>query len=147
MTVLNDTRLAFTAAVAAQLPDVQVSAHPMADDQKVKESIWVERAESLFEWRSLGIGGMASRNRTEDIALDMRFEVFREGANQSEVCEAAIARCEVLLASAEDALEADFSIGGVVTHAKFASWSVDPAYTDTGWLITGRARLEATNHP
>lgn len=148
MTVLNDTRLAFTAAVATQVPTVQVSAHPLADDQNRREAIWVAHSESRFEWRSLGRPAThGQKNRTEHITLDYQVEVFKEGATQASVCEAAITRCEELLASIEDALEADFSIDSNVTHALISEWSVDPAHTDTGWLVTGRVRLEATNHP
>lgn len=146
MSVLSAARTALAAQIDAATT-VQVTPHPPGDLQAVRESIWLERGESTFEWRSLGIGPQLARNRMEEISIDLQVRVFKEGSLQTTAAAAAMARCEELLDAIEDAVAPAPDLGGVVSYGRIASMSVTPLATDSGWLIEGRARFEAQNHP
>ena len=141
---LGALRLALVTAVDAQTGAVQVTPHPPGEAQDSREAIWVARTESVFEWRSIG---QPTRNRTEDITADLRVEVYREGPRQLTAAADAYARCETLLGQIEDAVELDASVAGTVTHGRIAGVSIDETATDAGWVVSGTARFEATNHP
>jgi sensor domain CHASE-containing protein len=149
MTALAAVRAQLVTAIQAQVPTVQVSGVPFGEDTALKEAIWVERAESEFEWRSLGGTGadFRERNRIETILIELRVHVYREAPDQTDASDAAIDRAEVLLAEIEDAIETDFSIGNTLTHALISRWSLEPQPREDGWAVLGRATFEGKNYP
>lgn len=148
MTVQADVRTALLAAIETQLPTVQVSSVDPGEDRRLKESIWVERSESEFEWRSLGRPAThGTRNRTELVRVELRVHVYRESDSQTVAATAAQERADELLAEIEEAIEADFSLASTATHALVTRWSTTPVPLDKAWAVDGRVTVEATNHP
>lgn len=148
MTVQATAEAALLAAIATQLPTVQINPADPGEDKRLKESIWVESVESEFEWRSLGRPAThGTRNRTELIRIELVVHVYREGADQIVTAAAAKTRAGEILVEIEQALEADFSLASTVTHALVTRWLTRPVAQGQGWAIDGRVTVEATNHP
>lgn len=148
MTAIAAVRSQLITAIAAQIPTVQVSGFPPAETTALKEAIWLERAESEFEWRSLGATATFNqRNRLERVTIDLRVHVYREAEDQTVAADDALDRAEVLFAKIEDALEADFSLANTVAYALVTRWSVELRPRDSGWSADGRATVQATNYP
>lgn len=149
MTVLSATRLALASVISTALPTVEVSAFPLGENEPPQECIYLDGSECRFEWRSLG---NASKNRTEDISIEIVVHVFRESGSHRTSAAAALARCESLLASIETAVVSDpagpFTVGGNVrAGARIGEWSVRPIPRASGWAAEARARLVGTNIP
>ena len=149
MTVLSDTRLALASLLSTALPSVQVSAFPCGETQDPKECVHLEQCSSRFEWRSLG---NASKNRTEEISIEIVVHVYREKPNHRDAAAAALLRCEELLESIETAVVTDsagpFTVGGnLKVGARISEWTVRPIPRESEWTGEGRAFLTGTNIP
>ena len=148
MTVLSATRLALASLLDSAL-DVDVVAFPPGETQAGRECVYLDGSECRFEWRSLG---NASKNRTEDISIEIVVSVYREAPSYPTAAAAALARCESLLASIETAVVTDaagpFTVGGnVKAGARIGEWSVRSYQRESGCSAEARARLVGTNIP
>ena len=102
--LLDDVALgvgALLTAVQAALPGVQVSPVPLGEDQHLKESVYVGRAESSFDWRCIG---PRRSNRSEDVTLTVHVNVYGEGPSQKSVATARLARADEILEAIEHAV-------------------------------------------
>lgn len=147
MTAIANTRAAVTTAIAAALPTTQVLSHPPGENQALKEAVWVDRGESIFEWRSLGASAQYQRNRTESITLTIRVQVYQEHPDQRVAADGAFQRCEALFALIETAIATDPTITAAVTFGLIAGWSIQLLAVESGWLADGTIRLEAQSYP
>lgn len=147
-TVVASFKTALLAAIRAQLPGVQVMAVDPAKNRALREAVWIDGIDSVFEWRSLGAQpAFSTKNRTEEIRVDLRVHVYREAPDHTDAAAAALARAEVLFSEIEQALETDVSVASTVTHGKVSVWSLTPVKAEEGWAIDGRITVEAVNHP
>lgn len=149
MTVVAGTRatLISTLQAAAPLAGVQILGHPPAESQEIRECVWIESIRSLFEWRTLGGPAHWSRNRTEDLEISVRVDVYREGPSQRTVADSAMDRLEQLVGLIEDALEVDPSLADTVTFGRLAEVETFWRPVDSGWVASARLRYDARHYP
>lgn len=145
MTAVASAKTGLLAAIAAQLPTVQVSVASPAEDTALRESIWIERVEADFEWQLLGPA--AVNHRKEIIGIDLVIQVYREASDQTDAADAALDRADVILDEIEDAAETDETLAGAVSWWLATRWVVEPKPRGQGWLADGRAHIEAVKHP
>lgn len=133
------------AAIRTQLPGVQVSVAPPAEDTATRESIWVERIDADFEWQCLG--PVSQNHRRETIGIDLAIHVYREASDQTDAADAALTRADALFDSVEAASSADETLAGAVSWWLVTRWSLDPRPREAGWSASGRAHIEAIKNP
>lgn len=142
--ILPQIRAYLKTAFAAQLPGVQIKAVPPGENAALRESVWIQKLSSTFDWRSLG---HSPSNRIESLQCITRVRVYREGSNQTDVAEVAIARCEEILGKLEDAIETDFSLGNIVTFGLAQTVAVELVPQTGGWVADGTFTLQSKNYP
>lgn len=150
MTLIAEVRSGLVTAISAELDDgVSVSQFSLGEDTPLREAIWVERVESVFEWRSLGRPAThGARNRTEELTIDLRAQVYREGPRQSDAGQVALDRMDELLAAIEQAyVTTGFVLNTAATHGKPSRWSVESQPREKGWLVDARVSTETVHHP
>jgi hypothetical protein len=149
MTVLPEFRTALVSAVRAALPGLQVLERWPAENEAEIDSVYVERNNRTFEWRSIGRGLPAwRRNRTETLTVELRVRAYREAARQADAAEAAEARMEQLVAAIEDAVVIDPHVAETVSAAQVVAITdqrLEPR--QSGWACSCLVVVEATNHP
>src|SRR5688500_12506953 len=101
MTALASAKTGLLAAIRTQLPNTQVSVASPGEDTELRESVWIERIDTEFEWALLG--PPAVNHRKEILGIDLVVQVYREAADQTDSSEAVLERADEILDQIEDA--------------------------------------------
>ncbi len=144
MSAISTARTALIAQISAALPTVQVLPVPPAEDEALKESIHVARAETAFKWRTLG---MSRSNRSEDLTFTLVVNTYRESSTQRAAALASLDRADALLQAIEFAVADGLDLGGTVTQALVSGWTVEPVPYGKGWAARGLLTVTAENFP
>jgi hypothetical protein len=115
---------------------VDVYGYPPVGNVTREDMVWLERIRSDQE--PLSMGG-AARQVDEELEVDLQIRAPRMGSDVDTSGEAE-ARAEAILASIENALRADGTIGGTVLFAELASFESIPDNDADGPIGT----IEAT---
>jgi hypothetical protein len=118
------------------ITDVDVYGYPPVGNVTREDMVWLERIRSDQE--PLSMGG-AARQVDEELEVDLQVRAPRMGSDVDTSGEAE-ARAEAILASIENALRADGTIGGTVLFAELASFESIPDNDADGPIGT----IEAT---
>jgi hypothetical protein len=147
MSVRTEVRHRVVEIIAVALPDVQVLGRPPAENQALREAVWVQKVTSRFEWRGMGGPAAYQSNRKELLQVDLRADAYREAQSQLDAGEDAVARSEELLELIEAAIAADPTLGIGCAVAKVTVTGVEPQPKDAGWVALGICRIDVENYP
>jgi hypothetical protein len=146
MSALNEFRLALVAAIDADstFAKTQVVGVPPGENEALKETVWVKRGTSDFEFRSLG-ANLAPTVETLTVSLVVR--AYAEGPDALTAGETAVSRAEAMTSAIGDLIVADPSVDSTVTFARMSRRTLDPVAVQSGWTASCDVTVEAKNYP